>query len=62
MGSPGIHAEGRETYFCLTTSPGAFPGFEHDGARARAAEIHEDSLPSIASTRKRPARYLEPSR
>ena len=28
----GIHADGRETYFCLTTSPGAFPAFDFHGA------------------------------
>jgi len=28
----GIHVEGNETYFCLTTSPAAFPAFELHGA------------------------------
>jgi excinuclease ABC subunit C len=28
----GIHADGRETRFCLTTSPEAFPAFELHGA------------------------------
>jgi GIY-YIG catalytic domain-containing protein len=28
----GIHAEGDETYFCLTTSPAAFPAFAFHGA------------------------------
>jgi hypothetical protein len=28
----GIHADGRETRFCLTTSPEAFPPFEFHGA------------------------------
>ena len=28
----GIHVDGRETYFCLTTSPGAFPAFDFHGA------------------------------
>jgi len=33
----GIRVDGRETHFCLTTSPGAFPGFEFHGAfRSRA--------------------------
>jgi predicted GIY-YIG superfamily endonuclease len=28
----GIHADAGETYFCLTTSPGAFPAFDLHGA------------------------------
>lgn len=28
----GTHVRGRETYFCLTTFPGAFPAFDFDGA------------------------------
>src|SRR5262249_25201121 len=28
----GVHAADRETYFCLTTSPGAFPAFDWHGA------------------------------
>jgi len=28
----GVHAGGREVYFCLTTSPGAFPAFSFHGA------------------------------
>jgi predicted GIY-YIG superfamily endonuclease len=28
----GIHIEGHDTYFCLTTSPGAFPRFDLHGA------------------------------
>lgn len=33
----GVHADGRETHFCLTTSPAAFPAFELHGAfRSRA--------------------------
>jgi predicted GIY-YIG superfamily endonuclease len=33
----GIHADGRQTHFCLTTSPGAFPPFQLHGAfRSRA--------------------------
>ena len=28
----GVHVVGDETYFCLTTSPGAFPAFDFHGA------------------------------
>ncbi len=42
----GIHAEGRETYFCLTTSPGAFPGFDLHGA-FRSREVTSEAFFSL---------------
>ena len=42
----GIHAEGRETYFCLTTSPAAFSGFDFHGA-FRSREVTGDAFFSL---------------
>jgi hypothetical protein len=42
----GIHAEGRETYFCLTTSPGAFPAFDFHGA-FRSREVTGEAFFSL---------------
>ena len=42
----GVHAEGAETYFCLTTSPGAFPAFEFHGA-FRSREVTREGFFSL---------------
>ncbi len=42
----GIHAEARETYFCLTTSPGAFPVFCFHGA-FRSREVTGEAFFSL---------------
>ncbi len=42
----GIHADGRETYFCLTTSPGAFPAFDFHGA-FRSRDVTGDAFFSL---------------
>ena len=42
----GIHVRGRETYFCLTTSPGAFPAFDFDGA-FRSREVTGEAFFSL---------------
>lgn len=42
----GIHAEGRETYFCLTTSPAAFPAFDLHGA-FRSREVTGEAFFSL---------------
>lgn len=42
----GIHADGRETYFCLTTSPAAFPAFAFHGA-FRSREITGEAFFSL---------------
>ena len=42
----GIHAAGRETYFCLTTSPTAFPVFELHGA-FRSREVTAEAFFSL---------------
>jgi len=42
----GIHREGLETYFCLTTSPGAFPAFELHGA-FRSREVTREAFFSL---------------
>lgn len=39
----GIHRDGRETYFCLTTSPGAFPDFRFHGA-FRSREVTREAF------------------
>jgi excinuclease ABC subunit C len=39
----GIRADGGETHFCLTTSPGAFPGFEFHGA-FRSREVTKEAF------------------
>ncbi|HXJ79393.1 MAG TPA: GIY-YIG nuclease family protein [Candidatus Methylomirabilis sp.] len=43
----GIHAEERETYFCLTTLPGAFPAFQFHGA-FRSRDVTGDAFFSLA--------------
>jgi hypothetical protein len=43
----GLHAEAAETYFCLTTSPGAFPAFEFHGA-FRSREVTGEAFFSLA--------------
>ena len=42
----GIHIEERETYFCLTTSPAAFPMFELHGA-FRSREVTAEAFFSL---------------
>jgi excinuclease UvrABC nuclease subunit len=42
----GIRAEGDETYFCLTTSPAAFPAFELHGA-FRSREVTGEAFFSL---------------
>jgi len=42
----GIHEDGAETYFCLTTSPGAFPAFELHGA-FRSREVTGEAFFSL---------------
>jgi hypothetical protein len=43
----GIHAEAGETYFCLTTSPGAFPAFDFHGA-FRTRDVTREAFFSLA--------------
>jgi len=43
----GIRANGRETHFCLTTSPEAFPGFELHGA-FRSRDVTGEAFFAIA--------------
>lgn len=42
----GIHVEDRETYFCLTTSPAAFPAFDLHGA-FRSREVTGEAFFSL---------------
>jgi hypothetical protein len=42
----GTHAEGGETYFCLTTSPAAFPAFNFHGA-FRSREVTGEAFFSL---------------
>jgi len=42
----GIYAEGRETYFCLTTSPDAFPAFEFHGV-FRSRDVTREAFFSL---------------
>jgi excinuclease UvrABC nuclease subunit len=42
----GIHTEGRETYFCLTTSPDVFLGFDFHGA-FRSREVTGEAFFSL---------------
>jgi GIY-YIG catalytic domain-containing protein len=42
----GVHAAGRETYFCLTTSPAAFPAFAFHGA-FRSREVTREAFFSL---------------
>ena len=42
----GIYAEDREVYFCLTTSPGAFPAFDFHGA-FRSREVTGEAFFSL---------------
>jgi hypothetical protein len=42
----GIHAADRETYFCLTTSPAAYPAFEFHGA-FRSREVTGEAFFSL---------------
>jgi excinuclease UvrABC nuclease subunit len=42
----GIHLEGGETYFCLTTSPAAFPAFDLHGA-FRSREVTGEAFFSL---------------
>jgi excinuclease UvrABC nuclease subunit len=42
----GIHTDGRETFFCLTTSPGAFPAFDFHGA-FRSREVTGEAFFSL---------------
>jgi excinuclease UvrABC nuclease subunit len=42
----GIHAEGHETYFCLTTSPGGYPAFHFHGA-FRSREVTGEAFFSL---------------
>ena len=42
----GIHTENRETYFCLTTAPGVFPGFDFHGA-FRSREVTGEAYFSL---------------
>ena len=42
----GLHAEDRETYFCLTTSPAGFPAFEFHGA-FRSREVTGEAFFSL---------------
>ena len=43
----GVRDEGVETYFCLTTSPAAFPGFDLHGA-FRSREVTRDAFAALA--------------
>ena len=42
----GIHQDGGETYFCLTTSPGAFPAFDFHGA-FRSRDVTREAFFSL---------------
>jgi excinuclease ABC subunit C len=42
----GIHTENRETYFCLTTAPGVFVGFDFHGA-FRSREVTGEAFFSL---------------
>lgn len=42
----GIHTQGGETYFCLTTSPAAFPVFDFHGA-FRSREVTREAFFSL---------------
>jgi excinuclease UvrABC nuclease subunit len=42
----GIHTEDRETYFCLTTTPGGFPVFDFHGA-FRSREVTGEAFFSL---------------
>jgi hypothetical protein len=42
----GIHTDGGETYFCLTTSPAAFPAFDFHGA-FRSREVTREGFFSL---------------
>lgn len=43
----GVHLDGAETYFCVTTSPAAFPAFEFHGAY-RSRDVTRGAFFSLA--------------
>jgi hypothetical protein len=43
----GLHADGHETYFCLTASPGAFAAFDFHGA-FRSRDVTGDAFFALA--------------